>query len=130
MGINQNKETVELDKKNFKLTMTGNFIAGDPGVHTFRNGDPGYPPTPAEFEFDTVECDNVAELLNDIDEFYYQKIKKLKEDIKKNIEYKLKDLIFKEQINEVLHLIDVTYSHENYSESIMNEAADKLEREQ
>ena len=24
---------------------------GDPGVRTFSNGDPGYPPTPPEFEF-------------------------------------------------------------------------------
>ena len=30
------------------------FNPGDPGVRTFRNGDPGYPPTPGEAEIQSI----------------------------------------------------------------------------
>ena len=44
-SIEYNGEPAELDG-----TLQVNFIPGDPGVRTFSNGDPGYPPTPPEIE--------------------------------------------------------------------------------
>lgn len=43
--------TLELSD-NEKVEITWNFTPGDPGVHTFPNGDPGYPGTDDELEFE------------------------------------------------------------------------------
>ena len=37
-----------------EIEVEGNFIAGDPGVYTYSNGDPGYPGTPDEFEIEEI----------------------------------------------------------------------------
>lgn len=34
------------------IRFSGVYTPGDPGRHTLPNGDPGYPPTPSEFEWD------------------------------------------------------------------------------
>lgn len=45
--------TVDLD--GMTVYVEGKFYKGDPGVWTFKNGDPGYPPSPDEVEFEW-EC--------------------------------------------------------------------------
>ncbi len=44
--------TMEIERNDEEITViiTGNFIAGSPGVHTLSNGDPGYPADPAEMD--------------------------------------------------------------------------------
>ena len=36
------------------LTVTGNYEPEDRGVHTYPNGDPGYPGTSSDFEVETI----------------------------------------------------------------------------
>lgn len=37
-----------------EVDVDGTYIAADPGVDRYSNGDPGYPPTPAEYEINKV----------------------------------------------------------------------------
>jgi hypothetical protein len=37
-------------------TVDYDYSPGRPGVHTLRNGDPGYPDEPAELYVNTVSC--------------------------------------------------------------------------
>ena len=37
-----------------EVDVDGTYIAADPGVWRYSNGDPGYPPTPAEYEINKV----------------------------------------------------------------------------
>lgn len=39
---------------NAELEVRFDFTPGDPGVHTYSNGDPGYPPSPEEFIINAV----------------------------------------------------------------------------
>jgi hypothetical protein len=38
-----------------KVEIDYHYLAGDPGLRTFRNGDPGYPPAGAEIEVIAVK---------------------------------------------------------------------------
>lgn len=61
------------------VTYTGKFIPGDPGVHTFSNGDPGYPPSPAEFDIESIEVNgDVSLLIEDIQEYVNKEFTKFK----------------------------------------------------
>jgi hypothetical protein len=40
--------------KGVDMDVNFNFHPGDPGVHTYSNGDPGYPPTDPEIEINSV----------------------------------------------------------------------------
>lgn len=55
---------VEVEGEDHTLTIEGtvdyDVTPGDPGVRTFRNGDPGYPPTPPEVEFYNEAIDKVT----------------------------------------------------------------------
>lgn len=51
------KKSASIKVGNVKLTAEGEYYKGDPGVHTLRNGDPGYPPSPAEFEIEKIFID-------------------------------------------------------------------------
>ena len=44
----------ECGPEEIEVVVEANYIPGDPGVRTFRNGDPGYPPTEAEVEITSV----------------------------------------------------------------------------
>ena len=48
-------QVTEMEFGNKELRVTWEFEAGDPGVHTFPNGDPGYPPTGPEWYWEKVE---------------------------------------------------------------------------
>jgi hypothetical protein len=41
---------VERGDEEIELLITGTFYKGDKGCRTMANGDPGWPPTPAEWE--------------------------------------------------------------------------------
>ena len=43
------------------LTLYVGFTPASPGVRTFRNGDPGYPPEGCEVEIDRIEIDDADE---------------------------------------------------------------------
>ena len=64
----------------FKLTdeitikASGVFTPYDPGVRYHRDGS-GEPPSPAEFEIEKIECNDIEKLLDHIDTFYYNKKK-------------------------------------------------------
>ncbi|MFA5420155.1 MAG: hypothetical protein WC341_17010 [Bacteroidales bacterium] len=82
------------ESENGELIVMGqveySIIPGDPGVRTFRNGDPGYPPTPAEVVFwkPTItkvivgkhEIITIEEGLQQQSEFFFQKIQESLED--------------------------------------------------
>lgn len=42
--------SVERDGQEIELEIDASCTPGDPGCHTLRNGDPGYPPEPPEAE--------------------------------------------------------------------------------
>lgn len=42
--------SVERDGQEIELEIDASCSPGDPGCHTLRNGDPGYPPEPPEAE--------------------------------------------------------------------------------
>ena len=47
--------TVDLQlSKDCLIQIEGNYISEDPGIHTYRNGDPGYPPSPSELEIEGI----------------------------------------------------------------------------
>lgn len=50
------------------IRFCGCYSPGDPGQHTLSNGDPGYPPTPSEFEWETAWLGDVevTEMVNQL----------------------------------------------------------------
>ena len=42
-----------------ELFCTGEYTKCRPGVHTLRNGDPGYPPEPAGFDFSSIKIGDI-----------------------------------------------------------------------
>jgi len=54
---------------NADIDVSFNYYPGDPGVRTYSNGDPGYPPSPPEFEIISVDFKgtNVTDLFDDDD---------------------------------------------------------------
>jgi hypothetical protein len=59
------KETVEVNYRGLMLTVTGSYYKGRPMVMYLRNGDPGYPEEPPEFEIDKIELNG-----EDITDFF------------------------------------------------------------
>jgi len=55
------------------LDIEGVYIPLHKGIHTYPNGDPGYPDDPSEFAIDKVLFNNVdiSDILNEIDTFFY-----------------------------------------------------------
>ena len=51
------------------FSVSGIYSAGDPGVHTYANGDPGYPPTSPEVEYSKIEYKGV-DIIKLLDEFF------------------------------------------------------------
>jgi hypothetical protein len=49
-----------------EVEVTGEYMPGEPGVHTYPNGDPGYPPTPPSFDIHEVKLNgtNISHLLS------------------------------------------------------------------
>lgn len=50
------------------IRFCGHYTPGDPGKHTMNNGDPGYPPTPSDFEWDAAWIGEleVTEMVNEL----------------------------------------------------------------
>jgi hypothetical protein len=62
-GSHQWNDTIELlGNSELQIEGTADYTVtpGDPGVRTFRNGDPGYPPSPPEVEFFNEAIDKVT----------------------------------------------------------------------
>jgi len=85
--MKKRSETIEF--KGIEVDVDYWFDEGDPGVHTYSNGDPGYPPTAPEFSVEHVWAElpsvrgnkvvvDIADLLTDDDfmniedEIFYQ----------------------------------------------------------
>ena len=49
------KSSTTITYKGAELEVEFYCTPGDPGVYTYSNGDPGYPPTPPEFEIHKIE---------------------------------------------------------------------------
>ena len=54
---------------NAEIDVSFDYEEGDPGVHTYSNGDPGYPPSPPEFIITSVDFKgiDVTDLFDDDD---------------------------------------------------------------
>lgn len=52
------------------------YEKGDKGVHTYSNGDPGYPPTPDEYWIEAiyVGCENIVEIVSEYDKEQIEKL--------------------------------------------------------
>jgi hypothetical protein len=83
------RTTETISFKEADLHVTFDFYKGDPGVHTYSNGDPGYPPTDDDIEIISVEIgpydvtDLVECYFDEITEILFQK----HEDYKNNKDY-------------------------------------------
>jgi len=54
----QFESSITIDGDNFDVVVKiSSAIPGDPGVHTYPNGDPGYPPSDPEVEFTVYDED-------------------------------------------------------------------------
>lgn len=51
--------TVETEEDILEVDVEFNYIQGDPGIYSYSNGDPGYPPTGPEIEIISITCDNL-----------------------------------------------------------------------
>lgn len=63
------QRSVTLWRGDFELNVSGLYSPGRPGSFYKRNGDPGDPPEPAEFEIDTVtnaEGENIMPFIEDL----------------------------------------------------------------
>lgn len=60
--------TIRLPGDGWTLIIDADFEPGDPGVHTLRNGDPGYPPTGDSLEVTSVMLTRPDELGVDLTE--------------------------------------------------------------
>ena len=49
------KSSTTITYKDAELEVTFYYTPGDPGVYTYSNGDPGYPPSPPELEIYKIE---------------------------------------------------------------------------
>lgn len=49
---------IEINNEPFEVTIDFAFYPGDPGVHTYSNGDPGYPPSGDEVDVLSVQDKN------------------------------------------------------------------------
>jgi hypothetical protein len=63
------KYTKTIKWNSAEIEVNFDFEAGDPGVWTYSNGDPGYPPTDDEFIINSVFYKNieVTDLFDDVD---------------------------------------------------------------
>ena len=54
---------------NAEIDVSFDYEEGDTGVHTYSNGDPGYPPSPPEFNITSVHYKDIdiIDLFNDDD---------------------------------------------------------------
>lgn len=46
--------TIEFEEETLPVYVLYNYYPGDPGVHSYSNGDPGYPPTGPEVEITSI----------------------------------------------------------------------------
>ena len=58
-----------------KMEVEMYFEKGDKGVHTYSNGDPGYPPTPDEYYIESINVEgiNIAEIVSEYDKGMIEK---------------------------------------------------------
>jgi hypothetical protein len=49
-------------EEDIQVDVKFNVLPGDPGIHTYSNGDPGYPPTPDDIEIIEVRAAQEIEL--------------------------------------------------------------------
>ena len=79
------KSSTTVEYKGAELEVMFYYTPGDPGVYTYSNGDPGYPPSPPELEIYKIEFTgkdsigkhhtiDVTELYDDTD---FEKIEEL-----------------------------------------------------
>lgn len=76
-----------------KVEITGTYSPGRPGVHTLRNGDPGYPADPAEFNVEKVELLGVNDgrdgedvLIPETGEFYEEFMEEIDRAVEEEIQ--------------------------------------------
>ncbi|MFA6917032.1 MAG: hypothetical protein WC222_11590 [Parachlamydiales bacterium] len=73
-------KTFKSGNDQISITFIGEFIPKDPGVHTFRNGDPGYPSDGPYFTIEQAEANgNIMPFIEVITDFYDKKFQQLKE---------------------------------------------------
>jgi len=71
---------VTIDINNVSLEVEGEYIPDEPGLYAYKNGDPGYPPTPSEFEIKNVfyKGNNVTNLIESLNSCVYSIGRRLK----------------------------------------------------
>lgn len=62
-------KTVSIYLGELELEITGFYIPCDPMVHTYSNGDPGYPGAPSEFEIEKIKFKGteIIDLIQELD---------------------------------------------------------------
>lgn len=60
------KTSIEFNDETIDVEVEFNYYPGDPGLYSYSNGDPGYPPTGPEVEIISIS-DGTAEYIDIID---------------------------------------------------------------
>ena len=67
------KMTVEVVYHGLLLTVEGEYSPATPDVWYLRNGDPGYPGDPADFDIHSIKCDDI-DMTEFFDDTIYEEI--------------------------------------------------------
>lgn len=67
------KTTIEFEDETIEVEVYYNYYPGDPGLWSYSNGDPGYPPTGAEVEIMSIS-DGKKEYVDIIDSEQLERI--------------------------------------------------------
>lgn len=61
----ERKYIASIGGREYEATLKIRYLRGRPGVWYLRNGDPGYPPEPDDFDIVAVICDGADERIRD-----------------------------------------------------------------
>lgn len=80
------------------LEIEGYYDSGDPGVYTYSNGDPGYPPTDPSFTIDCIKFKglDISDVIDSMNDVAMLLLKRQDSKVYEDIWMHLEELVLKE----------------------------------
>ena len=94
-------DTVTITYNGVEMEVTGEYYKGCRGRMYLRNGDPGYPDEPAEFEIESIKIGDV-EVLSLFDDMAVRKIRALGGSYYEEVFFEIEDLCI-DAMNGMMH---------------------------